>query len=92
MENRFKLQTDCLKLFTLYSRARRPNGSQNFTNVQKETQQKAEYPYRVWSMDSINIILQICEFNPNTRKELHKLQLKSKVALRQARVLTKTKP
>ena len=42
-------------------------------------------------MDNINIILQNYKFNPNTRGELHKLQLKAEVTLPQARVLTKTK-
>ena len=42
-------------------------------------------------MDNINIILQNCKSNRNTRGELHNLQHKDEVTLRQARVLTKTK-
>ena len=57
----------------------------------KKLSKKPNTHILLWSMDNINIILQNCKFNPNTRGELHKLQLKAEVTLRQARVLTKTK-
>ena len=44
MENKFNLQTDCLKLFTLYARARRPNVSQTLTKY-KKTQLRTEYSH-----------------------------------------------
>ena len=79
-----------LKIFTLYQQARRLYVTQNISRVQNLNWKPSTH-INIWSIHKYYQLFTNCKFFTNTRGELHKLQPKAEVTLRQARVLTKTK-